>query len=133
RVVRVHERLLLVHLHRSLSGDRVVGWIATVFDLGQRAREFFGVVARETYRALWLGRRLALAVLSAPEPTPASALFGLADTMRTRLPPGTEIGPLESDALAILVPGTSLPQLRAIVRGTTGLEAVGGLQLGLAE
>lgn len=132
-VARAGERVALVQLHGGGGATTGAGTVALVFDLGRQSREFLDVVARETYRALWLHQPLSLAVLSAPA-TAAAALHRLADTIRERLALVTAVvGPLEADTMAVLAPGTSIAMLRTLIRSVTGLADIPQLQLGLAE
>jgi hypothetical protein len=131
RLARVGDRLALVHLHTGPArGANVAGTIALIFDVGQRSRAFLATVARETYRALWLGRPLALAVLAAPDQP--GELLREADGIRARLSPAAECGTLDADAVGIVAPDTNLATMRAVVRNTGGVEAIAGLRLGLA-
>ncbi len=130
-VARVGDRAAWVHVHAGATGEKPTGAVALVFDLGQRSREFLRAVARETYRALWLGRPLSLAVLSAPDHP--RELLEVAEAIRLRLPAAAESGPLETDAVAVLAPETNLAALRTIMRGTAGLDLVPDLRIGLAE
>jgi hypothetical protein len=122
----------LVQLHHGGATAGGVATVALVFDLGRQSREFLDVVARETYRALWLRQPLSLAVISAP--AAATGLHRLADAIRARLAIVTAtVGPLEADTMAVLAPGTNSAVLRTLIRSVSGLLDIPQLQLGLAE
>jgi hypothetical protein len=131
QVVRSGERSALVHVHAGTADADAGGLVALVFDLGRQSREFLDALARETYRALWLGQPLALAVISAP--SDPVGVHRIAGAIRQQLGVTAATGPLEADTVAVMAPGQNLTGLRLIVRHTAGFEAIPDLQLGVAE